>query len=245
MGPSPKKEAAPSLERDAMAIADDNERTRALRRRHVRKLSESRRLTGQAGDIMQAARKLYETRGVAATTVKDIAAEAGITRELVYYYFANKKAITEAVLDDYIEDLVESAIVWNESREFGDTAGSLRKCIATMRRSLYGADGSPRPMVRVLEELGVRDQFGIRAVRETVDCIDAHIVTEYAEYHKVEIEYVYETFCMLVFGLVGLMKLNPQVSDETLMKLTEQTLRLDMKPLSRSEEHEDGGQRGR
>lgn len=199
----------------------------------VRQLSESRRLSGQPGEIVQAARKLYETRGVAATTIKDIAAEAGITRELVYYYFANKRAITDAVVDDYIEDLVESAIVWNESRVFGDTEGSLRKCIAAMRRSLYGVDGSPRPMVRVLEELGVRDAFGVRAVRETVDCIDAHIVTEYAEYHEVEIEFVYETFCMLVFGLVGLMKLKPDVSDETLMKLTEQTLRLDMRPLDR------------
>ncbi len=206
----------------------------ARRGRRVRSLSESKRLEGQAGEIMQAARKLYETRGVAATTVKDIAEEAGITRELVYYYFANKRAITEAVLDDYIEDLVESAIVWNESRKFGDTSGSLRKCIASMRRALYGADGSPRPMAGVLEELGVRDAFGIRAVRETVDCIDAHIVTEYAAYHKVEIEFVYETFCMLVFGLVGLMKLKPDVSDETLMKLVEQTLRLDMVPLDES-----------
>lgn len=206
----------------------------ACERRRTRSLSESRRLGGQAGDIMQAARKLYETRGVSSTTVKDIAEEAGITRELVYYYFGNKRAITEAVLDDYIEDLVESAIVWNESRRFGDTAGSLRKCIAAMRRSLYDASGSPRPMVRVLEELGVRDEFGIRAVKETVDCIDAHIVTEYAAYHKVEIEFVYETFCMLIFGLVGLMKLKPGVSDETLMKLVEQTLRLDMKPLDES-----------
>lgn len=214
-----------------MAISVDDVRLRAQRRRQAHKLSESRRLTGPMGDIMQAARKLYETQGVSKTTVKDIAAEAGITRELVYYYFPNKKAITDAVVDDYVEDLVESAIVWNESRVFGDTAGSLRKCISTLRRSLYGADGAPRPMMRVLEELGMRDAFGVRAVRETVDCIDAHIVTEYAEHHKVEIEYVYETFCMLVFGLVGLMKLKPDVSDETLMKLTEQTLRLDMKPL--------------
>lgn len=218
-------------ERDRMTVAGNNPYHEVLGRNRARKLSESRRLTGQPGDIMQAARKLYESQGVEATTVKDIAAEAGITRELVYYYFANKKAITTAVLDDYVEDLVESTIVWNESRAFGDTEGSLRKCIATMRRSLYGADGAPRPMMRVLEELGVRDEFGVRAVRETVDCIDAHIVTEYAEYHRVEIEYVYETFCMLVFGLVGLMKLKPDVSDETLMKLTEQTLRLDMKPL--------------
>lgn len=235
MGPSPFSGTAPLLERDAMSAADDSAQIEARRRRHTRMPSESNRLTGLAGDIMQAARALYETQGVAATTVKDIAAEAGITRELVYYYFVNKKAITEAVVDDYIEDMVESALVWNELREFGDTAGSLKKCIATMRRTLYGADGTPRPMVRVLEELGIRDQFDIRAVRETVDCIDAHIVTEYAAYHEIEIECVYETFCMLMFGLVGLMKLKPDISDETLMKLTEQTLRLDMEPLPKRE----------
>lgn len=233
------REAAPRFQRTVRMTAFIGENRdyaddAARRRRRARSLSESRRLGGQAGDIMQAARKLYETRGVSPTTVKDIAEEAGITRELVYYYFANKRAITEAVLDDYIEDLVESAIVWNESRRFGDTAGSLCKCIAAMRRSLYDATGAPRPMIRVLEELGVRDSFGVRAVRETVDCIDAHIVTEYAAYHKVEIEFVYETFCMLIFGLAGLMKLNPDVSDETLMKLVEQTLRLDMKPLDES-----------
>lgn len=73
---------------------------------HTSRLSlESRRLTGQAGQIAQAARALYEIKGVAKTTVKDIAAEAGVTRELVYYYFHGKKEITRAVLDDYIEDL--------------------------------------------------------------------------------------------------------------------------------------------
>ena len=52
-----------------------------------RSLTESRRMCGQAGEIVLAARKLFETKGVAATTVKDIAEEAGVTRELVYYYF--------------------------------------------------------------------------------------------------------------------------------------------------------------
>ena len=51
------------------------------------------------------------------TTVKDIAAEANVTRELVYYYFENKQAVIDAVIDDYVEDLVESVLVWNESRE--------------------------------------------------------------------------------------------------------------------------------
>ena len=110
---------------------------------------ESRRLGGPAGEIMLAARTLFERRGVGKTTVKDIAAEANVTRELVYYYFENKQAVIDAVIDDYVEDLVESVLVWNESRVFGDTAGSLRSCIAAFRRALYDANGL-RPMIRVL-----------------------------------------------------------------------------------------------
>lgn len=181
---------------------------------------------------MAAARALFERQGVRSTTVKDIAAEAGVTRELVYYYFENKQAVIDAVLDDYVEDLVESVVVWNESRAFGDTSGSLKTCIAAFRRALYDAEGNQRPMIRVLEELGVRDSFDVRAVRETVDCIHDHIVTEYAEYHQIEIDLVYEMFCVVIFGLVGLVKINPEISDEALMKVVEQALRLDMVPLA-------------
>lgn len=192
---------------------------------------ESRRLNGPAGDIMLAARALFEERGVGKTTVKDIAAEAGVTRELVYYYFENKQAVIDAVIDDYVEDLVESVLVWNESRVFGDTAGSLRACIAAFRRALYDGEGNMRPMIRVLEELGVRDAFDVRAVRETVDCLSGRVLDEYAAHHQVEIEFVYEMFCVVVFGLVGLVKINPDISDEALMKVVEQTLHLDMEPL--------------
>ncbi|MEA5019348.1 MAG: TetR/AcrR family transcriptional regulator [Gordonibacter sp.] len=192
-------------------------------------------MTGAPGDIMLAARALFERQGVRATTVKDIAAEAGVARELVYYYFENKQAVIDAVLDDYVEDLVESVVVWNESRRFGDTEGSLRACIEAFRRALYDVSGNPRPMIAVLEELGVRDAFDVRAVRETVDCLNDHIVAEYAAYHDVEIDFVYEMFCVVIFGLVGLAKINPQVSDEALMKVVEQTLRLDMEPLEKSE----------
>lgn len=196
--------------------------------------NETRRLSGVAGSIVSAARKLFETRGVHATTVKDIAAEAGITRELVYYYFADKRAIVDAVLDDYVEDIVESVMVWNEMREFGKMSESLRACVQTFRRTLYEANGRMRPMIAVLDELGVRDAFDVRAVRETADCITDHVVMEYEVYHDIEIDLVYEMFCVVLFGLVGLMKINPAISDDALMKVIEQTLRLDMAPIAGS-----------
>lgn len=190
------------------------------------------RLAGPAGHIMLVARDLFEKHGVRATTVKDIAAEANVTRELVYYYYENKQAVIDAVLDDYVEDLVETVLVWNESRRFGDTPGSLRACIAAFRRALYDGSGNLRPMIRVLEELGVRDTFDVRAVRETVDCINENVVTKYASYHDIEIDLVYEMFCVVIFGLVGLVKINPAITDDALMKVVEQTLHLDMEPLA-------------
>ena len=191
-------------------------------------LAESRRLTGTPGVIASAARKLFERDGVRATTVIAIAREANVTRELVYYHFGNKNGVIEAVLDDYVEDLVESVIAWNEARVFGDMAGSLKRCIAVFRYALYDAEGKPRPIIRVLEELGVRDAFDVRATRETADCLNDHIASEYAAYHQIEIELVHEIFCVIIFGLVGLVKMKPTISDEDLMKIVEQTLRLDM-----------------
>ena len=76
---------------------------------HVtRQLRQSVRLNGVAGDIMQAARELFETEGVAATSMAAIARKAGVARSLVYYYFPDKQAVIDAVLDDFLEDIVES-----------------------------------------------------------------------------------------------------------------------------------------
>lgn len=194
-------------------------------------LRETRRLSGTRGAIVAAARKLFERNGVRATTVGVIAAEANVTRELAYYHFGNKQGIVCAVVDDYVEDLVETVIVWNEMRVFGDTLGSLRKCVRMFRYSLYDAAGRPRPMIAVLEELGIRDAFDVRATRETAQCLCDHVAAEYAAFHQVEIELVFEMFCLVIFGIVGLVKVRPDISDDELMKVVEQTLRLDMEPL--------------
>ena len=83
-------------------------------------------------------------------------------------------------------------------------------------------------MIAVLKELGVRDALDVRATRETADCLANHIAKEYAAYHRVEIEFLHEMFRVAIFGLVGLVKMNPQIEDDVLMKVIERTLRLDM-----------------
>ncbi len=177
---------------------------------------------------MLAARELYETEGVAATSLADIARKAGVARSLVYYYFPDKQAVTDAVLNDYLEDLVESVSTWNELRAFGDTPNELKKCVSAFRRTLYTAAGKPRPMFSVLDELGIRDRFATRAVQEIVACIQNYIVSEYTAYRTIEIQLVPETFGLLLFGLAGMMKAKPDITDDELAILIAQTLRLDM-----------------
>jgi AcrR family transcriptional regulator len=50
------------------------------------------------GEILRAARELFATRGIAAVTVRDIAAEAGVTHALVHRYFGTKEEMLAEIL---------------------------------------------------------------------------------------------------------------------------------------------------
>ena len=191
----------------------------------------SKRCQGVPGDIVLAARLLFERDGVKKTTLTAVAKEAGITRTLLYYYSEDKDAVVQAVVEDYVEDIVESVATWNEQRVFGNTPDELRKCVATFRHVLYMSSGEPRPMFSVLDELGMRDEFAARAVREAVDCICRNIVSEYTAYRTVEIDLVPETFALVLYGVVGLMKAKPDITDDEISRLIAQTLRVDMRVL--------------
>ncbi len=51
--------------------------------------------------VLQAALKLFSSRGFRATSVRDIAAEAGVSTGNVYHHFRDKDAIFQELLDQY------------------------------------------------------------------------------------------------------------------------------------------------
>ena len=69
--------------------------------------------------IEEAARKLFATRGFAATSIDDIASRAGVAKGAVYHHFASKEAIFERVLDTVQAELA-SAPVPAASRKLTD-----------------------------------------------------------------------------------------------------------------------------
>jgi AcrR family transcriptional regulator len=116
--------------------------------------------------LADSARRLFAERGYEATTVRDIAAAAGVTERTFYRYFGDKSALLADELLGLIErlgsdivarpadesdlDAVEAsvlALARRRARETGQAGGWLRE---DPRRALELVRGSmPRPLLRI------------------------------------------------------------------------------------------------
>ena len=64
-------------------------------------------------EILRAAEEIFSRRGFAATRLEDVAKRVGIRRASIVYYFKNKRALYEAVLQDVfsgLEERIEAAL---------------------------------------------------------------------------------------------------------------------------------------
>ncbi|PQO97490.1 MULTISPECIES: efflux system transcriptional repressor EmhR [Pseudomonas] len=78
--------------------------------------------------ILEAAEKAFFERGVARTTLADIATLAGVTRGAIYWHFSNKADLLQAMLDTLHEPLDEMAKA-SESEDELDPLGCMRKLL--------------------------------------------------------------------------------------------------------------------
>ena len=78
--------------------------------------------------ILVAAEKAFYERGVARTTLADIATLAGVTRGAIYWHFSNKADLVQAMLDTLHEPLEEMAKA-SESEDELDPLGCMRKLL--------------------------------------------------------------------------------------------------------------------
>ncbi|EPA95959.1 efflux system transcriptional repressor EmhR [Pseudomonas umsongensis] len=78
--------------------------------------------------IIEAAEKAFFERGVARTTLADIATLAGVTRGAIYWHFSNKADLVQAMLDTLHEPLDEMAKASVDADEL-DPLGCMRKLL--------------------------------------------------------------------------------------------------------------------
>lgn len=177
-------------------------------------------------DIVEAARQLYEERGLSRTSVKDIAERAGITRSLFYHYFPDKQAVTSAVLDDFVKDYIEALSIWNDERMAGEIEQALDGVVRVLRVSVF--EGSSfRRALDTRENAALYIEFINRVADRTARYIVDTTVRDYSELHSVSIVHLYETFYILILGICGYIRTHQDVSDEVLKDIIAQSLHME------------------
>ncbi len=177
--------------------------------------------------IVQAALSLYERKGIDRTSVKDMTDAAGITRSLFYHYFNSKEDVTSAVLDRYVEGFAEEIRRWNEGRTEGDVAGALRDGVKLVRALLFERDAF-RMLLLKDENASLYLRFAERSAQVIARYLADETAADYARLHRIEIKRLYESFYLLVFGLIGYLRQNPSATDEVIADLIADTLHLDL-----------------
>ena len=175
---------------------------------------------------MAAARELYEEQGLSKTSVQDITNRVGVTRSLFYHYFPDKDAVTSAVLDDYVADFIEATHHWNAQRRPGDIESALASVVRLMRLGVFERDAFRRSLAS-RENASLYIDFVNRVADRIASYIVETTVRDYRALHEIRIEHVYETFYVLILGIVGYLRTHPDVSDEVLKDLIAQTLHMD------------------
>ncbi len=109
--------------------------------------------------ILDAAEELFARQGLRATTIKQIAARAGINSALLYYYFADKETLYREVLRRLVDTLVTRASAM--LLEADTPEDGVREVVRHQAAFLLAHPLAPRLIVRELVEHGGRHAEGL------------------------------------------------------------------------------------
>ena len=160
------------------------------------------------------------------TSVQDITNRLGVTRSLFYHYFKNKADVTSAVLDDYINDYIESLAYWNEQRHVGDIDHALRTIVKLLRVGLFENDPFHKALTSS-ENAALYLEFVNKVAHHTANYIIDTTVEDYRQLHEIRVEHLYETFYVLILGVIGYLRKHPDADDEVIADIIAQTLHMD------------------
>ena len=175
--------------------------------------------------IVAAARELYNEQGLSKTTVTDITQRVGISRSLFYHYFPNKDAVTSAVIDGYVDDYVEALRIWNEQRTAGDIEGALASFIHIGRTSVFENDDLHKALA-TRENAALYLELMSNSADRLARYVSETTVKDYEARHTVEIDHVYESLYVLIYGLVGYVRAYPDADEAMLVDIVVQSLHM-------------------
>lgn len=178
--------------------------------------------------IVDSARQCFEQTSVDQTGIVDVTREAGIVRELFYYYFPDKESLRLAVAEQYAEEALALASMWcaewrdcdwKETRQVQDALASI---IGHVRNYAFTSTGARKPMSYVLESQYPHYDFyhklhsviwRIFSIEPALQGLCVVLRGQCSE------EAVANVLELILFGIHGFLYEEPTISDEKLAQV--------------------------
>lgn len=176
-------------------------------------------------EILEAVRAICAGEGMGRLSVSGITERVGCTRSLFYHYFPTKEAALDAALEDTIDSFIERLKAWNAQRTRGDIDGALTSA-AELLTSLISERYELSRSLECGTAAGVYTAFVHRVAERVARYICDTTVVDFARYHEVCIDHVYETMYVLITGLIMYLRSHPDAPAATIRDIIASTLHL-------------------
>lgn len=178
-------------------------------------------------EIIDAVRAVVAESGISRLSISAVTKRVGCTRSLFYHYFPTKEDALQAALDQSIDAFMTQLTAWNDQRVTGDIEGALNSAAHMLKTLVLQQDDSMPHTVATGGNAGLYATFVHRIADRTARYICESTVVDFAALHEVRIDHLYETFYVLITGLVMFVRANPDVPEETVKDIIASTLHIE------------------
>lgn len=178
-------------------------------------------------EIIDAVRAVVAESGISRLSISAVTKRVGCTRSLFYHYFPTKEDALQAALDQSIDAFMAQLTAWNDQRVTGDIEGALNSAAHMLKTLVLQQDDAMPHTVATGGNAGLYATFVHRVADRTARYICESTVVDFTALHEVRIDHLYETFYVLITGLVMFVRANPDVPEETVKDIIASTLHIE------------------
>lgn len=178
-------------------------------------------------EILNAVRATILEDGISRFSISAATKRAGCTRSLFYHYFPTKEDALQAVLDQSIDSFVDRITAWNAERVAGDIEGALDAAAHMLKTMVLEQNDSATSSVARAGDGAMYASFVHRVADRTARYMCASTVVDFAAQHEVRIDHLYETFYVLITGLIMYVRTNPDAPEEVIKDIIASTLHIE------------------
>ena len=150
--------------------------------------------------IMREAAKLFAKKGFDGASLSDLAAACGVSKSLIYHYYASKEAILFDVMNAHIDQLVD--VVRSLDNDHETPEDTFRALARALMRAYVGAANSQKVLLYELENLpGQQRSEIVRKQREIIDFAESLLKS--ASPLKEKNHHRLRAHTMLFFGMLN------------------------------------------